>query len=40
MISSQNLFTTKANVLKFLEFKIKNSNIEKIFDFTVEEWGK
>jgi hypothetical protein len=38
MVSSKNLFTTKANVLKFLQLKIKNSNIEKIFDFTVKEW--
>jgi len=33
-----NIFTSKANVLKFLEKKVKNANIEKILYFTVEDW--
>ena len=32
------IFTSKSNVLKFLKIKIKKSKIEKIVDFTVEEW--
>ena len=31
-------FNSKANILKFLQKKIKKSKIEKIFDFTVDEW--
>jgi len=40
MIMSQleNHFTSKADVLKFLQPKLKKSKIEKIFDFTVREW--
>ena len=33
------LFTSKSNVLQFLQKKLKNSHIEKIFVFTVEEWN-
>ena len=33
------IFTTKSNVLKFLKSKIKRSKIEKIFDFTQNEWN-
>ena len=32
------IFTTKSNVLKFLKPKIKFSKIEKIFDFTQNDW--
>jgi glutamine kinase len=35
---STNSNTTKSNVLKFLQNKIKYSKIEKIFDFTILEW--
>ena len=38
LISKSYNFTTKTNVLKFLGEKIKKSRIEKIFDFTVEDW--
>ena len=34
-----NIFTSKSNVLKFLTTKIKNSKIEKIYDFTLFEWN-
>ena len=36
--SSNNLFTTKAEVLSFLKPKLKHSKIEDIFYFTVDEW--
>ena len=32
------IFTSKANTLKLLQKKIKNSRIEKIFYFKVKEW--
>ena len=32
------IFTTKSNVLKFLKPKIEFSKIEKIFDFTQNQW--
>ena len=38
MAQLKNLFTSKSNVLKFLRHKLKKSKIEKILDFTVEEW--
>lgn len=40
-ISKQNtsIFTSKSNVLKYLQNKISYSYIEKIFDFTVKEWN-
>jgi hypothetical protein len=31
-------FSTKSNTLKFLKSRLKFSSIEKIYDFTVEEW--
>ena len=31
-------FSTKSNTLKFLKSRLKLSSIEKIYDFTVEEW--
>ena len=34
------IFTSKANTLKLLQKKIKNSRIEKIFYFKVKEWLK
>ncbi len=34
------IFTSKSNVLKFLESKIKFSKIEKIYNFNVQEWNK
>ena len=38
MLKTKNYFTSKTNVLKFLQPKLKKSKIEKIFDFTVIEW--
>jgi len=38
MLKLENHFTSKANVLKFLQPKLNKSKIEKIFDFTVKEW--
>ena len=37
-ISKENIFTSKANVLKYLKSKIHKSKIEKIYDFTISEW--
>ena len=34
----ENDFTSKSNVLKLLNSRLKKSKIEKIFDFTVQEW--
>ena len=38
MSQIKNHFTSKSNVLKFLQPKLKKSKIEKIFDFTVKQW--
>jgi glutamine kinase len=38
MIQQENYFTSKSNVLKFLNSKLKKSKIKKIFDFTVNQW--
>jgi len=38
MLQQENYFTSKSNVLKLLNSKIKKSKIEKIFDFTVKQW--
>jgi len=35
----QNIFSSKANVLQFLENKISKSQIEKQFVFTISEWN-
>ena len=35
-----NIFTSKANVLNFLEKKITKSKIEELYYFTVEDWQK
>jgi len=35
-----NIFTSKADTLKFLQEKITKSKIEQSFDFTTEEWQK
>jgi glutamine kinase len=35
-----NMFTSKANVLNFLEKKITKSKIEELYYFTVEDWQK
>ncbi len=40
MKQHENYFTSKSNVLKFLNSKLKKSKIEKIFDFTVQQWDK
>ena len=42
LIQNENnsIFSSKSNVLKFLTKKITLSKIEKIFDFTVNEWEK
>ena len=34
-----NFFTTKAEVLSFLKTKLKNSKIENLFYFTMDEWN-
>jgi len=39
MIKLKNYFTSKADVLKILKPKIKKSKIEKIYDFTVDQWN-
>ena len=36
----EQIFTSKSNVLKFLENKIKFSKIEKNYDFTIEQWNE
>jgi len=36
---NSSLFTSKSNVLQFLQKKLKSSHIEKIFVFTVEDWN-
>ena len=33
-----NIFTSKSNVLKFLDKQITKSRIEKLYDFTIDEW--
>ena len=35
-----NIFTSKADTLKFLQEKTTKSKIEQSFDFTTEEWKK
>ena len=35
----QDIFSSKANVLQFLENKISKSQIEKQFIFTISEWN-
>ena len=35
-----NIFTSKADTLKFLQKKTTKSKIEQSFDFTTEEWKK
>lgn len=37
---SRTIFTSKSDVLKFLQKKLKKSKIENIFDFTVSDWTK
>ena len=32
------IFTSKANTLRFLQNRVAKSKIEKIFDFSVSEW--
>ena len=34
------IFTSKSNVLKLLKKHLKLSRIEKILDFTIEDWQK
>ena len=38
--SVHQIFSSKSNTLKILQNELKNSKIEKIFDFTVNEWNK
>jgi len=40
VIVKNNFFSSKADVLKFLQKKLKKSKIEMIFDFTVSDWSK
>jgi len=35
-----NVFSSKANVLKFLQDKVNESKIEKLYYFSVDEWNK
>ena len=39
-MSRTKVFTSKSDVLKFLQKKLKKSKIEKIFDFTISDWTK
>ena len=34
------IFTSKSNILKFLQSRLKYSKIERILDFTVDDWNK
>ena len=34
------IFTSKTNVLKLLKRHVKLSRIEKILDFTIEDWQR
>ena len=36
--NQQNIFTSKANVLKFLQEQVKNSKIEKLYAFEIHDW--
>ena len=36
----KNIFTSKADVLSFLNSNLKNSKIEKIYSFVVDDWKK
>ena len=38
-LSINNIFTSKSNVLKFLDQKITQSYIETLYDFTIDEWN-
>ncbi len=38
--SQNSIFTSKTDVLKFLQRKIKKSKIEKLYNFTVENWNQ
>ena len=40
VVNIDEIFTSKSNVLKFLQKKIKRSKIEKIYDFTIYELKK
>ena len=39
-IKKKNIFTSKADVLTFLNLNLKNSKIEKIYSFVVDDWKK
>ena len=34
------IFTSKSNISKFLQSRLKYSKIERILDFTVDDWNK
>ena len=36
--NQQNIFTSKSNVLKFLQNQLRNSKIEKLYTFEVQDW--
>ena len=36
--NQQNIFTSKSNVLKFLQYQLKNSKIEKLYTFEIQDW--
>ena len=36
----KDVFTSKADVLNFLNSNLKNSKIEKIYSFVVDDWKK
>ena len=37
--SPNNFFSSKSDVLKILSRKLKNSKIEHLYDFTVQDWN-
>ncbi len=37
--NNENLFQSKSTMLKLLQNNLKQSKIEKIYDFTVQEWS-
>ncbi len=39
-ITSNQIFTTKANTLNFLKYNLKKSKIEKLVIFTISDWKK
>lgn len=40
LFNLNNVFTTKANTLQFLQQKLQKSKIEKLYSFTIRDWEK